>query len=121
MPESDLDQLISPVYSRYTNPVTTILAAPETSRSTCARLCGRAEAEALLAEVGGGIEQLLATRIYSHAGDPLEKVVGDLLRARGATLAVAESCTGGLLAARLTACPAVRTTSSAVPGSTPTP
>ena len=28
MPESDLDQLIAPVYTKYTNPVTTILAAP---------------------------------------------------------------------------------------------
>ena len=28
MPESDLDQLIAPVYTRYTNPATTILAAP---------------------------------------------------------------------------------------------
>ncbi len=106
MPESDLDQLISPVYSRYTNPVTTILAAPgDIQIHLRARCADEAEAEALLAEVGGGIEQLLGDRIYSHAGDPLEKVVGDLLRARGATLAVAESCTGGLLAARLTALP----------------
>jgi nicotinamide-nucleotide amidase len=106
MPESDLDQLISPVYTRYTNPVTTILAAPgDIQIHLRARCAEQAEAEALLAEVGGKIEELLGDRIYSLAGEPLEQVVGDLLRARGATLAVAESCTGGMLAERLTSVP----------------
>ncbi len=106
MPESDLDQLISPVYTRYTNPVTTILAAPgDIQIHLRARCAEEAEAEALLAEVGGKIEELLGDRIYSRAGEPLERVVGDMLRARGATLAVAESCTGGMLAERLTSVP----------------
>ena len=38
--------------------------------------------------------------VYSQ-GDPMEKVVGDLLKERGFTLSVAESCTGGLISARL--------------------
>jgi len=103
MAESDLDQIIAPVYKQYTNPVTTILAAPGDIqihlRARCADEC---EAEALLAKLGARIESLLGDRIYSHTGEPLEVVVGRQLRAAGATLSVAESCTGGLLAERIT-------------------
>ncbi len=104
MPESDLDQLIAPAYKPYANPVTTILAAPgDIQIHLRARSRTEAEADALLAEVGGKIEELLGDRIYSRAGQPLEQVVGELLRQRRETLAVAESCTGGLLGERLTA------------------
>jgi nicotinamide-nucleotide amidase len=106
MPESDLDQLISPVYKPYVNPATTILAAPgDIQIHLRARCAAEAEAEALLAEVGGKIEALLGDRIYSRHGEPLEEVVGKRLRARGETLSVAESCTGGLLAERITSIP----------------
>jgi nicotinamide-nucleotide amidase len=104
--ESDLDQTIAPVYTKYENPATTILAANGDLqihlRARCATL---AEADALLAEVGGPIELLLGDRIYSRNGDPLEAVVGDLLRKAHATVSVAESCTGGMLGERLTTTP----------------
>jgi nicotinamide-nucleotide amidase len=106
MPESDLDQLISPVYRRYTNPVTTILAAPgDIQIHLRARCQTEAEAERILEEVGAQIESLLGDRIYSRSGEPLEQVVGALLRQAQATLSVAESCTGGLLAERITSIP----------------
>lgn len=106
MPESDLDQLIAPVYTKYTNPVTTILAiSGEIHIHLRARCPSAEEAEALLDEVAGQIEPLLGDRIYSHNSDSLEKVVGDLLRARNASLSVAESVTGGLLGGRITAVP----------------
>ena len=80
MAESDLDQLIAPVYKKYTNPVTTILAAAgEIQVHLRARCATAAEADALLAEVGGPIELLLGDRIYSRNGDPLEVVVGELV------------------------------------------
>jgi nicotinamide-nucleotide amidase len=106
MTESDLDQLIAPVYSKYSNPTTTILASPgDIQVHLRARCDTEVEAERLLSEVGGPIEELLGERIFSRNGDSLEAVVGQLLRARGATLAVAESCTGGLIAERVTSIP----------------
>ena len=106
MPESDLDQLISPIYSRYSGLATTILAVSgEIHIHLRARSADAAQAEALIAEVAGQIEPLLGDRIYSRNGDSLEKVVGDLLRARNARLSVAESATAGLLGGRITAVP----------------
>ena len=106
MPESDLDQLIAPVYMRYPNLATTILAVSgEIHIHLRARSANAGEAEALIAEVAGQIEPLIGDRIYSRNGDSLEKVAGDLLRARHAHLSVAESATAGLLGGRITAVP----------------
>ena len=98
MGESDLDQLIAPVYKKYENPVTTILAAAgDIQIHLRARCETEAEADTLLAEVGGPIELLLGDRIYSRNGDPLQVVVGELLHMLEATVSVAESATGGML------------------------
>jgi nicotinamide-nucleotide amidase len=106
MPESDLDQLIAPVYKKYDNPTTTILAAAgDLQIHLRARCSTEGEAAALLVEVGGPIELLLGDRIYSRNGQSLEEVVGDMLRERHNTLSVAESCTGGLLGEHITSVP----------------
>jgi nicotinamide-nucleotide amidase len=59
----------------------------------------------LVAQASAEIEPLLGDRVYSCNGDSLEQVIGDLLRARHATLSVAESATSGLLGGRITAVP----------------
>ena len=106
MAESDLDELIAPVYKKYENPVTTILAANgDLQIHLRARCASEVEADALLAEVGGPMELLLGDRLYSQNGDPLEVVVGGMLRKIGATVSVAESATGGLLGERFTSVP----------------
>jgi nicotinamide-nucleotide amidase len=106
MGESDLDQLISPVYKRYTNVATTILAVSgEIHIHLRARCASAQEAETLVAQASAEIEPLLGDRVYSCNGDSLEKVIGDLLRARYASLSVAESATSGLLGGRITAVP----------------
>ncbi len=106
MPESDLDQLIAPVYTRYANPVTTILAAPSDIQIHLRARCGtEVEAEALLTELGDQLVPLIGDRLYTCTGEPLEACVGAMLKARGETLSVAESCTGGTLAGRITETP----------------
>src|SRR5260370_619938 len=106
MPESDLDQLIAPIYTRYNNPITTILAVSgEIHIHLRARSASAEEAEALLEEVCGQIEPLLGDRIYSRNGDSLEKGVGQLLTSRQAHLSGAESATRGWLSGRITPVP----------------
>lgn len=102
--ESDLDTLIAPVYTKYTNPVTTVLSSPgDLFVSLRAQSETEQEADDLLREVGSPIAELLGDKIYStNPDEPLEAVVGCLLRKRLATVAVAESCTGGMIASRLT-------------------
>jgi len=103
MGESDLDQLIAPVYTKFPALETTILAGPSDIQVHLrARSASAGEAETLLAEAGPPIEALLGDRIYSRNGDNLETVLGEMLRARSATLSVAESCTGGMVAQRIT-------------------
>lgn len=103
MGESDLDALIAPVYAKYSNPTTTVLSAPgDLSVTLIARCATEQEADALLHEVGDPIAELLGDRVYSTSNEPLEVAVGNLLRSRHATIATAESCTGGSIAARLT-------------------
>jgi len=106
MTESDLDALIAPVYTKYANPSTTILASPGDIQVHLRARCETAEeAERLLAEVGTPIEKLLGRHLFSPTGEPLEAIVGNLLRDRQATLSTAESCTGGMLGERITSIP----------------
>jgi nicotinamide-nucleotide amidase len=106
MGESDLDALIAPVYTKVDNPTTTILSGPSDIQVHLrARGASAGDAEALLEAIAPEIERLLGDRIYSRNGDLLETVVGQMLRRRGATLSVAESCTGGMLAQRITSVP----------------
>ncbi len=103
MAESDVDQAAAPVYKTFTNPRTTILgAAGQVELHLTAEGRSEAEAEVLLEALAVGIRQALPGRIFSEDGRELPEVVADLLRERGRTLALAESCTGGLLSARLT-------------------
>jgi len=106
MGESELDHLIAPIYTQVQNPATTILSgAGDIQVHLRARANTAEQAESLLAAIAPQIETLLGDRIYSRNGDLLEAVVGQKLRAAHATLAVAESITGGLMAQRITTIP----------------
>ena len=106
MAESDVEQAVAPIYKTFTNPRTTILgAAGQVELHLVAE--GRSEAEAAerIEALAAGIRRALPDRIFSEDGRELPDVVAGLLRERKLTLAVAESCTGGLLSARLTEVP----------------
>ena len=64
-----------------------------------------AEADGMLARAIEALRPRIADRVYGEDGDDLAKVVLDRREKAGLTLAVAESCTGGLLGARIAAIP----------------
>lgn len=106
MGESAVDEKIAPIYSQYENPQTTILFnQSEIEIHLTARGRTEADAEALLDRVSEQIEERLGNSVFAFAGETMEQIVGLKLSVGGYTLAVAESCTGGLLAQRLTDVP----------------
>ncbi|HEX6739268.1 MAG TPA: competence/damage-inducible protein A [Vicinamibacteria bacterium] len=106
MGESDVEQVVAPIYTTFTNPRTTILGGPgETELHLVAQGASPAEAEERLEALGSALRARLQGALYSEDGRRLHEVVAALLLERRLTLAVAESCTGGKLAARLTDIP----------------
>jgi nicotinamide-nucleotide amidase len=106
MSESDVDATLAPLYRTFQNPRTTILSAPgQVELHLTAEAASEAEAEARLEELASGMRNLLPGRFFTEDDRELPEVVGTLLRERSLRLALAESCTGGLLAARLTEVP----------------
>ncbi|MGE3276059.1 MAG: competence/damage-inducible protein A [Vicinamibacterales bacterium] len=108
--ESRVEELTQPVYSTWltaTPPIeTTILAAPGLIElHLSARGEDLAELEAALERAVGQIAAVMGADLFSRDGQSLEEVVGELLRARGWHIGLAESCTGGLATSRLTDVP----------------
>jgi nicotinamide-nucleotide amidase len=101
--ESQADARISPIYTRYKDVDTTILA--HTGDITLNLSCSKGDqetAQARVDELAGKIEEELEDYVYSSQAESLEQIVLYYLGMHAATLAVAESCTGGLVAERLT-------------------
>jgi nicotinamide-nucleotide amidase len=80
-------------------------AFPDNFLRPVARAATIAEADARLARACAAIEAKLGPLVYTRGEETMEAVVGRMLAERGLTLATAESCTGGLIGARLTAVP----------------
>ncbi len=101
--ESACDARIAPIYTKVPEVQTTILAhGGETQVHLQSRDGAQEEAERRVSELSDRIEDELGDAVFSTGGETLEQIVGYYLQMRGATLAVAESCTGGMLAQRLT-------------------
>lgn len=101
--ESLVDARVSPIYKRFSDVETTILAgAGEIELHFRSRATTQEAAQRRVDEVAGSVEDELEDAVYSRNGESLEQIVGYWLQMRNATLAVAESCTGGLLAERVT-------------------
>jgi competence/damage-inducible protein CinA-like protein len=104
--ESRVDELAAPFYTKYHNPSTTILFKDgQIELHLTAQARNESEALKLLDELSGQLDEVLDEYIFSRRNETLEEVVGELLKRRGYTLATAESCTGGLLAGRITEVP----------------
>jgi nicotinamide-nucleotide amidase len=105
--ESQVEQVAQPIYSTWAEwdpPVsTTILAAPgQIELHLSVRTSSEDEGRSVLERAAAEVLPVLGADVFSSDGRPLEQVVGELLRARCWRIAVAESCTGGLVASRLT-------------------
>ena len=106
VPESQVDARTAPIYQQYTDVETTILAgAGEIQLHFQCVKASDAEAQAQVDELAEKIEAEMGEAVFSSHGEQLEEVVLLMLGLRQMTLAAAESCTGGLLAERLTAVP----------------
>ncbi|HEV3468347.1 MAG TPA: competence/damage-inducible protein A [Pyrinomonadaceae bacterium] len=104
--ESAVDERIAPVYTQYKNPQTTILFnRSEIEIHLTAQAKTEAEAELLLDGLAGQLEDRLGHSVFAFRGETMEEVVGLRLAVSGFTVATAESCTGGLVAHRLTEVP----------------
>ena len=104
--ESACDARIAPIYNHYPDVETTILAGGGDIQLNL--ICEKPAldiAQARVDELAGRIEEELDELIYSTQGESLEEIVLLYLGMKGATLAVAESCTGGLVAERITSIP----------------
>jgi nicotinamide-nucleotide amidase len=104
--ESEAEQRVAPLYALYPDTETTILAAP-TGIQLHPRIWSDdpASAEKLLDEIVERMALALGEHLFSTHGETLEEVVARVLAENRATIAVAESCTGGMLAERLTNVP----------------
>ena len=101
--ESQCDARVAPIYKLYTDVQTTILAgAGEIQLHLKTRAASLEAAQSRVDQLVEKIEEELGDFVFSDNGDSMEQIVGYYLQMRNATLAVAESCTGGLVAERIT-------------------
>lgn len=104
--ESEVDSYISEISRRARNTNISVLATPGvieihiTSRSKKSI----EDSLAIMEDVKGKIKEVLGENVFSE-GEKIEEVIGKMLRERGETISVAESCTGGLLCSKITDIP----------------
>jgi nicotinamide-nucleotide amidase len=105
LPESAVEARIAPLYERFGRETVSLLASP-------GEVLVRAYADGAperrrehLDTVEQAVRERLGDAVFATGTTPLEEVVGKALERRAETVATAESCTGGLLAERLTRIP----------------
>ena len=104
--ESEIDHRIEDLFRRSENPKMAVLAHDfRADVKIMAKAASEADAEAMIAPLQDDIERRLAGHVFGRDDATPASAILALLRERGRTLAVAESCTGGLLSAALTSVP----------------
>jgi nicotinamide-nucleotide amidase len=108
--ESQTDEALQPLYRDWTDRTprisATILAAlGQIELHLSTQAASRDDAVAVLDRAVAQVEAVMGDTVFSTDGRAMEVVVGELLASRGYRIALAESCTGGLLTSRLTDVP----------------
>ncbi len=104
--ESAVDEIAAPIYKSYPTVQTSILFnKSEVEIHIAARADVADDAENTVNEVADKLIAALGRAVFATNGETMEQIVGELLTTRGETVAFAESCTGGLVAQRITAVP----------------
>jgi nicotinamide-nucleotide amidase len=104
--ESEIDHRIEALFRAGENPKIAVLAHEgQCDVKIMAKARSREAAEVLLAPVEAEVREKLAGFIYGIDRTPIEAAIHMLLQQRGLTIGAAESCTGGRIAAALTAAP----------------
>jgi nicotinamide-nucleotide amidase len=105
--ESMADKRAAPIYKKHADVETTILAGTpgEVQLHLRAQATSEEEAQKRVDSLASELEDEFQDAMFSSQGESLEKVVGYYLQMRRSTLAAAESCTGGMLAERITSIP----------------
>ena len=104
--ESEIDHRIADLFATLENPKIAVLAhAFRCDVKIMAKAASTQEAEAMIAPVQADIERRLDGFVFGLDGETLESAIHRILQSRGETIAAAESCTGGRIAAALTATP----------------
>jgi len=103
MGESAIDEAIAPIYRAYKDVQTSILfSKSEVEVHLSASSTEEGKALAVLDELSGKISEKLGIAVFATNGETMEQVIAKLLTDQGKTVSTAESCTGGLIARRLT-------------------
>ena len=106
VPESAVEERIAPAYEEFGREWITILASPGDIRLRATAEGPEAERRRKLEIMVARLRELAGDAVYcEREEDTLESVIGELLRKAGSTFGAAESCTGGLLAERMTRVP----------------
>ena len=106
MGESAVDLRAAPIYKKYPNVETTVLAGQgQVEFHLRATAATKDEAQAEVDRLAGELEDEFDDAVFSAQGESLEEIVSYYMQMRNAKLAVAESCTGGMIAERITSVP----------------
>ncbi|MBK8464552.1 MAG: competence/damage-inducible protein A [Chloracidobacterium sp.] len=101
--ESAVDEIAAPIYKAYPDVQTSILFNKSEVEIHIAASSEKAEtADWTVNKLADELAEALGKAVFSTNGETMEEVVGRRLKERGETVSVAESCTGGLIARRLT-------------------
>lgn len=104
--ESAVDEIAAPIYTAFSDVQTSILFnKSEVEIHIAASSETAATAELTVDKLAGELAEALGKAVFSTNGETMEEIVGNRLKERGETVSIAESCTGGLVARRLTEIP----------------